>query len=137
MAVVLSAPRTTVRDGRRSTTIIATQDLTTVVADEFAIPIPEWATLTMVEAVLAGAGGAVTIQPAFGTIPAFVIGGDGYIDQAAAAALVHRIQDDRRIVGRPIGDAPPQLYVRTTPDANLILGQTIVTRITLVWGHDV
>lgn len=136
MAVVFSDPRTTVRNRRRSTTIIATQDAATLIADEFEIPIPEWCTLTMVEAVLKGPAGAVTIQPAFGTIPSFVIGGDGYIDQAAAASLVHRIQEDRRIVGRPIGDEP-QLYVRTLPNANLGVGQSIVTRITFVWGHDV
>ena len=133
---VLSAPITEVLAGNRYTTYTVTNGATTVVADEFLVPIPQFATHTLLEADLTGAAGAATIQPALGVAPAFVIGGAGFVVQAAAPATSHRIGQDKRLTARPI---PPSsfgyLYVRLTPDVDLVVGQAVITRITYRWGQ--
>lgn len=136
MAVTSSTETTYNRDGKQYTTFIVIQDDTTLVADEFSLKFPQVGTITLLEADLTGTPGASTIRPAFGTVTAFVVDEDGFVDQASAAASHHFIDQNKRVVPRPVGDALfGELFYRSTPDVNLTAGQTIVTRITVAWGQ--
>ena len=132
MAVASTDISTVVLDGKRYTTLTVTQDETTVVADEFEIAIPDFCTITLLEETLLGPAGAVTTRPAFGVVAAFVVDGDGYVDRASAANLTHRIAQNKRVSARS-----GALFYRSGPDVDLVAGQSIVTRITLVWGQHV
>ena len=136
MAVTSSTKTTTLRDGKRYTTFVITEDETTSTTDEFSIAIPEWGTITLLEANLLGAGAAATIRPAFGVTAAFVVDQDGFVDQASAADANQRIAQNKRVTSRAV---PPalfgSLFYRSTPDVNLTGSQSIVTRITFAWGQ--
>lgn len=134
MAFVVTrpTPRTEILDGIRYTYYIVTEDVTTVTNDEWNVDVPDYGRLTLVEADLLGAGSAVTIQPAFGAAPGagWVIDAVGHIDKAPAAAANIRLDTDKRFRSRD-----GKLYGRSQSDVDLDGTQTIVTLLTIAWGH--
>jgi hypothetical protein len=120
-----------VEGGKRITTVTIAQDVTTTTTTEYSIAVPPFCTVTLVESDLLGAGTAATIQPAFGVVTGWTIGGPDHVDQAAAADANHRIADNKRVTAR----STRLLYVLSAPDANLDGTQTISTRITFEYGH--
>ncbi len=117
-------------DGYWHSTWVVVEDETTTTTSEWSIGISNWSTVTVTEGALAGTGNANTIQTAFGTVPTWVIDGDGHQGQAPAPGASVRIGESRRIQARD-----ELLYVRSGPDINLSGDQTITTRVTVIRGH--
>lgn len=119
-------------DGVRYLHVVVTEDDTTLPGDEWAVPAPEFGVITLVEADLEGAAGAATIRTALGAAPGvgWVVEGLGHIAQADKKATNVRIQKDQRIKARG-----GLIHGRSRANVALAGGQSIVTRITSIWGH--
>ena len=136
MPIDIGTPITEILDGKRYTHFIVIQDLDTNVGEEFSVPIPRFCTLTLLQQQLLGAGTAIDTLPVVGDKPLFVVDGDGHVVKALARAATQRIGEDKRIVGVNEGAEDfGRVYIRSGLLADLEAGQTVTTRITLVWGH--
>lgn len=114
-------------DGRKYT-ILEIEEVDVVSASEWNAEVPEVGKITLVECTLVTAGGATTVQPEFGRLAAWTSGGEGHIDQVAAAAATVRVGTDKRWA------TDGTLYGRSKPDADT--ATLIRTRITFMHGHD-